>query len=503
VYDAGWKEVVNSVSAEVPLRTIDPQPSQVWSSQGLITIANGTSLNITARGSSAFINALTPVQDTDYTLVSGTVTMGLSRTSGQSTVITVTATSDAVVQDLALRAYAVQSTSVTVTVEDAVSIYRHGRKSLADGRLPVWANLYDAQAILQLIVAKRAERLPSLQVTMRGAGSAARLAECITRNLSDRVHLTESLTGLDADCFIEQIQHTITQGGTEHVTTFGVEKIPPIVATPFTFDLAGAGFDQGLFAGGALENPATMFRSTPQARASTRGSSAFDVPGVRSLTAEAGRHRVYSNSVANRGLTADIWAGPTHCEDDYSTRSKQGGQPWATPTALRRLRGDPASNHTTERQAAACPIRASWWTPLRGGHRGRRVRRGELGPMGRPLRPPVVHQRDRPRGRAGRVPVHRRPRRVRLQHRRDLAARPAGHRERSWHAAGPAHPELATRRNLEDLLAENAEHGCLPPEMLTAAPGERPDPPADRRPGRVGGLLHQQLEAAGRREIGA
>jgi hypothetical protein len=260
VYDAGWKEVVNSVSTEVPLRTIDPLPSQVWSSQGLITIANGTSLNITARGSSAFINALTPVQDTDYTLVSGTVTMGLSRTSGQSTVITVTATSDAIVQDLALRANAIQSTSVTVTVEDPVSIYRHGRKSLADGRLPVWANLFDAQAILQLIVAKRGERLPSLQVTMRGAGSAARLAECITRNLSDRIHLTESLTGLDADCFIEQIQHSITQGGIEHVTTFGVEKIPPVVATPFTFDLAGAGFDQGLFAGGALENPATMFR---------------------------------------------------------------------------------------------------------------------------------------------------------------------------------------------------------------------------------------------------
>jgi hypothetical protein len=124
----------------------------------------------------------------------------------------------------------------------------------------VWANLFDAQAILQLIVAKRGERLPSLQVTMRGAGSTARLAECITRNLSDRIHLTESLTGLDADCFIEQIQHSITQGGIEHVTTFGVEKIPPVVATPFTFDLAGAGFDQGLFAGGALENPATMFR---------------------------------------------------------------------------------------------------------------------------------------------------------------------------------------------------------------------------------------------------
>lgn len=53
---------------------------------------------------------------------------------------------------------------------------------------------------------------------------------------------------------------------------------------------------------------------------------------------------------------------------------------------------------------------------------------------------------------------------------------------------------------LEDLLAENAANGCLPPEwmaletrtLLLATAADRA----------VGGLLHQQLEAAGRREIG-
>jgi hypothetical protein len=259
-YNHGFKEIVNSVSVDVPLRTIDFLPSQVWSSQGLVTIAAGTTVYITAKASGAFLNAIVPVQDTDYTLVSGGVTMGLSQTSGANTIISILAASDSVVQDLSLRAQAVQSTSITVLVEDAVSIDKYGRKSLADGRLPVWANPYDALAILTLIVAKRAERLPTLQITMRGAGSAARLAECIGRNLSDRVRVTESLTGLDSDCYIEQIQHTIGQGGTEHVTSFGVEKIPPVVTGPFTFDLAGAGFDQGNFAGSGADNPATMFR---------------------------------------------------------------------------------------------------------------------------------------------------------------------------------------------------------------------------------------------------
>lgn len=63
-----------------------------------------------------------------------------------------------------------------------------------------------------------------------------------------------------------------------------------------------------------------------------------------------------------------------------------------------------------------------------------------------------------------------------------------------------------THETIEDLLAENAEHGCLPPEWLALA-----DDSPERRAllvtttdGRVtGGLLHQELEAAARREIGA
>lgn len=259
-YNHGWKEIINSVSVDVPMRSIDSDLSAVWSSPGLLTVVPGTPLTITATASNPFLGAIVPVQDTDYLLVSGSVSMALSQDSGQSTTLTVTSAGGAVIQDLQLRAYAINSTSVKVTVEDAQSIAKYGRKSYDNGRLPVWANQYDAFAIASLIIAKRAERLPTLQVTMRGAGGAARLMECLTRNLSDRVHVIESLTGLDADCFVEQIQHQIGQGGPEHVTTFGLEKIPPVVTNAFTFDVAGKGFDQGAFAGGGLDVPATMFR---------------------------------------------------------------------------------------------------------------------------------------------------------------------------------------------------------------------------------------------------
>lgn len=260
-YNHGWSEIVNSVSVEVPLRQIDSELTAVWSAQGLLQVPAGAPLQIIARANSPFLGAIAPVQDLDYTLVSGSaVSISLSQTSGQSTTITITPSGDAIIQDLQLRAYAIQSTSVVVTVEDPSSISRYGRKSYQSGRLPVWANQYDAAAILQLIVAGRAERRPTISVTMRGAGNPARLAECLRRNLSDRVHVTEALTGLDADCFIEQIAHTISDGGLQHVTTFGLEKIPPIVSNPITFNVAGLGFNQGLFGGGGIDNPSTMFR---------------------------------------------------------------------------------------------------------------------------------------------------------------------------------------------------------------------------------------------------
>jgi hypothetical protein len=259
-YDHGWKEIVNSVSTDVPLRQIANDLSQVWTSQGQIVIAAGDSITITARAGDPFINAVVPEQDTDYTLVSGDAAFSLSQTSGQSTIITISSAFGGIVQDLALRANTITSTSVLVSVADPVSIGKYGPKSMQDGRLPVWANPYDAAAVLTLIVAKRGERLPTLQVTMRGAANSVRLTECLTRDISDRVHITESLTGIDADCYVEQIAHEISGGGTEHVTTFGVEKVPDVATNPFTFDTSGQGFDQGTFTGAGIDNPSTMFR---------------------------------------------------------------------------------------------------------------------------------------------------------------------------------------------------------------------------------------------------
>jgi hypothetical protein len=256
-YSQGWREVINSVSFEVPVWSQSPSLQVVWSAPGRVSLASGDTLNLTVKGNSPFDGAITPVADVDYT-ATGTVTVAMSRTDGQSTTLTLTAPSGAASLDgLQVRAYALTSTTVVVTAEDGSSITKYGRKTGDALRAPVWAGVHDAKAIADLIVGKRGERLPAISVSM--FGNDTRLLQQLSRDLSDRVHIIEPDTGLDADCYIERITHDITQAGLEHRTTFGLEKVPAVVTTPLTFGVAGRGFGQGLFAQAGSDDPASMF----------------------------------------------------------------------------------------------------------------------------------------------------------------------------------------------------------------------------------------------------
>lgn len=244
-YNHGWKEIINSVVFQLPQRAGAGVASVVWQSQGQVSIAAGDTLSIVAQASDPFTGAVVPVQTTafddagngngDYTLLSGTVTITLGRTSGLSTTVFVQSTggTTAVIADLQLRAYSIATVNtIQLTAEDQGSIAKYGRRSLPDDHAPKWASNGDAAAIAQIILGQRGERLPTISVTMVAANTA-RLTQQLNRDLSDRVHLVETHTGLDADCYIEQISHEISQGGAEHRTTFGLEKIPAQVTGVF------------------------------------------------------------------------------------------------------------------------------------------------------------------------------------------------------------------------------------------------------------------------------
>jgi hypothetical protein len=243
-YNHGFKEIINTISFEMPQRRISGVDSVVWQGPDALSIASGDTVTLEAQGGTPFIDAITPVASTDYDLASGTVAITLSRTSGASTVISITASggSTAVVQNLQLRARAVETvTTLRVSAEDGGSVTKYGRRSLPDVRVPKWASLADANGICRIILGARGERLATISVTMRAGGHPSRLTQQLTRNLSDRVRVDEEHTGLNADCYIEQISHTIGQGGTEHVTQFGLEKVPVQVADVFILGSATSG----------------------------------------------------------------------------------------------------------------------------------------------------------------------------------------------------------------------------------------------------------------------
>lgn len=257
-YDHGWRDIVNSVTFAIPVRLPAVAEATVWQMQGTRTIADGETAEFTASASEPFINAVAPVAGSDFTLVSGTVSTALSRTSGQATTVYVTASGGpAIVADMSVRAVPMDvSVTATVQAEDTVSVGRYGRRSWPTGRVPTLAGVNDATAIADIILAHRAERLPTVSITLKGGGTA-RMLHQLARDLSDRVRIVDPETGLDAAFWIEQIDHTVSKG--DHRTVFGCEKIPTAAASPFTFNKSGAGFNDGNFGDTGRDDPASVF----------------------------------------------------------------------------------------------------------------------------------------------------------------------------------------------------------------------------------------------------
>jgi len=270
VYDHGWRGVVNSITYSVGERAPAGELAVVWSSDETINLSEGQTIEITAQATDPFIGAVTPEAvvpsddpdqgpGADYTLLSGAVTFMLSRTTGASTTIRITATLGAgpvVLRGLRLRAYPVPVvTTVKVAAEDSSSIAKYGDRSPSQDA--PWVNRYDAEAIAHIMLAQRAERLPVVSMRLI-SGSDTRLTQQLARDLSDRVTIIEPETGLSDDFYIERAQHTVSHGGLIHETVFGCEKVAPVVDPVFRFDTAGAGFDDGKF-GDGQDDPSNLF----------------------------------------------------------------------------------------------------------------------------------------------------------------------------------------------------------------------------------------------------
>jgi hypothetical protein len=267
-YEMGWRDIVNDVRIDVTERQPDAGFSTVWESDDRFTLTTGQSVTIPVTAQEPFIDAqpITAAAGDIVYIGPGTAEVTLNATSGQSTSIRVAAVGGNVtVTYLRLRARSVPvARMVQVVQTDTTSIQKYGDRTYPDD-VP-FVSREDAEAVASVILDQYAERRPTVSVRLVSESLASHL-QIVERTISDRVTIRNPEIFLDADFFIENIQHTLRRmttvddcPGPVHYATFGCEQAGDVIVTnPFTFDKPGAGFDDGFFGSGVADDPATLF----------------------------------------------------------------------------------------------------------------------------------------------------------------------------------------------------------------------------------------------------
>lgn len=270
-YAHGLDRIVNSATIEVTPRVPQNQ-EQVWGTTDPLALSPGEVVTLIIRTDNPCLDMQLPSATfplragTDYTydyqITSGSISFSLSRTSGQSALLTLTAGGSGAFLPIGVR---VRGTPLTegaarkFTASDPASQATYGLNEWP-GTAP-WAHYYDAQAIVDQVISNYAQPRPSVTFSIEARLSSTTLARILAAEIGDRIVVRNDEIGLNAEFAIEQLTHVSQQLGVKHTLTIGAQVVEQVqAANPFTFDAAGKGFNDGQFTAYAGNNPATMFR---------------------------------------------------------------------------------------------------------------------------------------------------------------------------------------------------------------------------------------------------
>lgn len=272
-YDHGLSNIVNSATLEVTPR-IPADESVVWSVDTPISLAASEVRTLFVRTDEPFVSAVAPTATApfvgddaplpDYVLGSGSIaSITLSRTSGQSLFMTVTAGGGGALLADGIRLRAVSlapGSAYQYSQEDASSVGTF-RRNTWDGSAP-WAHIYDADALTQIIVATYAQARPTVtfQIASSNGLPAGYLAGIVARKISDQITIRNDEMGLNAPYMVERLVHTVQKLGVKHTLQISAQvPAPTQPANAFTFNAAGKGFNDGAFGVNGISSGSNMF----------------------------------------------------------------------------------------------------------------------------------------------------------------------------------------------------------------------------------------------------
>lgn len=321
--------------------------AQVWNyGSSLVLAANETRL-LTVTASDPFTAAATPVgAGTDYTVSVGSlVSISLSRTSGQTTVLTIvaggsgaTVVGPAGVLGIQVRAQAVtvdSTTEVDSQVDVTTSVARYGKQTInIKPRAEVPTET--AQILVDDYVRWYTNGRPTISVVLRSAygNSDTNRLQQLNRDLGDRITIVEDYLPLTADVWIEGIRQRVLPGGVLETTFICEQTLEGLGFGPWYFTLTDDS------AAGTLtwSNPTSAaLADSIYANATNTGGSTATTHYIKGLLVAQGRVPTTGTvtgvklEVTRRSRSLSI--GPTF----GSTFASSGGDPqpetaWTNPS---------------------------------------------------------------------------------------------------------------------------------------------------------------------------
>lgn len=239
----GVKDVVNAVSVDQKVRSAKATTT-VWNGPSSVTIAPSVTYTVTAKVSDPFTSAIPPVAGTDFTVTAGAVAgpATLSRTSGQSTLISITAgAAGATITNLGLRAQPVtvdSTTQVVNSINTSASQARYGTKPYKlQTRSEIDTNTLQGQ--VDNIATLWSNPQPYVMVTLTEpvvspGADLSKLGEIWGRSISDRVSVVEAQTMIAVDGWIDKIHREVSHNGQLFTAQYWIEFV--IGLQPFKLD---------------------------------------------------------------------------------------------------------------------------------------------------------------------------------------------------------------------------------------------------------------------------